>query len=57
MCVCVCCSEWQTCLAMDFKTVANPGWPKLSSGGKYVPPVNGSSSGVKNTLIGQPPPP
>lgn len=36
---------------------AKPGLPYLSSGGKYVPPVTGFRSGVRNTLIGQPPPP
>ncbi len=28
-----------------------------SRGGKYVPPKNGSRSGVSHTLIGQPPDP
>ena len=35
--------------------VAEAGIPWRGSGGKYVPPQNGSPSGVRNTVIGQPP--
>ena len=31
------------------------GSPCRGSGGKYVPPRNGSPSGVRKTVIGQPP--
>ena len=31
--------------------------PCRSSGGKYVPPKNGARSGVRKTVIGQPPEP
>ena len=39
---------------------ATSSWAKLGSpcrgsGGKYVPPKNGSPSGVRKTVIGQPP--
>ena len=33
------------------------GMPWPSRGGKYVPPKKGRPSGVRNTVIGQPPPP
>ena len=36
-------------------TCRNAGSPWRGSGGKYVPPKNGSPSGVRNTVIGQPP--
>ena len=36
-------------------TCWNAGSPWRGSGGKYVPPKNGSPSGVRNTVIGQPP--
>ena len=31
--------------------------PRASVGGKYVPPKNGFSCGVMNTVIGHPPEP
>src|SRR5262249_23571645 len=37
-------------------TVRNPIRPSLSRGGKYVPPISGLASGVKNIDRGQPPP-
>jgi len=30
-------------------------WPAWLAGGKYEPPKNGFRSGVRKTLIGQPP--
>ena len=36
-------------------TCRNAGIPCRGSGGKYVPPKNGSPSGVRKTVIGQPP--
>ena len=38
-------------------TRGKPGRPWPSVGGKYVPPKNGLSCGVRKTLIGQPPEP
>ncbi|GIW73141.1 MAG: hypothetical protein KatS3mg102_2683 [Planctomycetota bacterium] len=38
-------------------TIINEGRPCRGSGGKYVPPKNGSPSGVQNTDKGQPPSP
>ena len=38
-------------------TWRNEGRPWRGSGGKYVPPKNGSPAGVRKTVIGQPPPP
>ena len=35
--------------------LAEAGSPCRGSGGKYVPPKNGSPSGVRKTVIGQPP--
>ncbi len=36
-------------------TCRKAGIPRRGSGGKYVPPKNGSPSGVAKTVIGQPP--
>ena len=36
-------------------TCRKAGRPWRGSGGKYVPPKNGSPAGVTNTVIGQPP--
>ena len=56
-----CCSTCARCVryasATAVRTRGNPGMPCRSSGGKYVPPKNGRRSGVRNTLIGQPPEP
>ena len=41
--------------ATAVSTCRKPGSPWRGSGGKYVPPKNGSPSGVRNTVIGQPP--
>ena len=43
--------------AMASSTRRNAGMPWRSSGGKYVPAKNGSPSGVRNAVIGQPPEP
>lgn len=44
-----------TCCAIVRRTETKPGKLYLSSGGKYVPPEIGLRSGVRKTLIGQPP--
>jgi hypothetical protein len=41
--------------AIAFNSDVNPARPCRSSGGKYVPPKNGLSSGVSHALKGQPP--
>ncbi len=41
--------------ATEASTRRKLGSPWRSSGGKYVPPKNGSPSGVRNTVIGHPP--
>ena len=41
--------------AIEVRTWRKAGMPWRGSGGKYVPPANGSPSGVRNTVIGQPP--
>ena len=41
--------------AIARRTSRNAGMPWRCTGGKYVPPKNGSPSGVRKTVIGQPP--
>ena len=41
--------------ATAFRTSWNAGMPCRGAGGKYVPPQNGSPSGVRKTVIGHPP--
>ena len=41
--------------ATPSSTCLNEGRPCRGSGGKYVPPKNGSPAGVRKTVIGQPP--
>ena len=43
--------------AISCRISTKPGRPQREVGGKYVPPWNGSRSGVSQTLIGQPPDP
>jgi hypothetical protein len=41
--------------ATAISTCVNAGSPCRGSGGKYVPPKKGSPSGVRKTVMGQPP--
>src|SRR5262249_17573271 len=43
--------------AISCRMSTNPGRPHFDAGGKYVPPENGFSPGVSQTLLGQPPDP
>src|SRR5580765_2380872 len=49
-------SLFQAC-AIWVRMEPKPGCPQRFSGGKYVPPKNGLSSGVSQTDMGQPPEP